>query len=237
MLVITSPEKTIMVTGRINSKNQEIKDENIIGYSIDSEKRHIASESGSQDLLKPRFFEEPNGYNELFTEEDISNLDKWSITIYYKKDNKELSEEIKLSTEQILSTDKYEREEIEPIARPDDQSEEIDYEELINKLKESGFEQKGTNTWELVTDKYSLLFELYGEDSIYYSEGYYRFEVQGYINSSGKHANIIFTPDLLKNNFIYDGKKLICEEESECSTEMKEKVNKVLDIIEKYVLA
>ncbi len=232
MLVITSPEKTIMVTGKIESKNQEIKDENITGYSIDSEKRHIASESGSQNLLKPRVLEEPNGYNELFTEEDISNLDKWSITIYYKKDKKELSEEIKLTPEQILSTDKYEREEIEPIARPEDQSEEIDYEELINKLKESGFEQKGTKMYELVTKEYSILFMLDSND-IDIIKGTDRIYAKGFINNTGRNGIITFN-NSSKNVFEVKDGNVNCHYNSTCEEKYEKEAKEVYKIIKEY---
>jgi len=247
MLVITSPEKTIMVTGKIESQNQEIKDENITGYSIDSEKRHIASESGSHNLLKPRILEEPNGYNELFTEEDISNLDKWSITIYYKNDNKELSEEIKLTPEQILTTDKYEREEIEPIARPEDQPEKKDLSEIREKLIEKGFEQKGTDTWELVEKDYAILFMLDVDYFGYYNlKTHKRIEFLYFMRNNFERGGINYSPpsdgDRMLISYEIDNDSITCSEGqgSKCNDaviveEEKKDIKDKLKLIKSYL--
>ncbi len=238
MLVITSPEKTIMVTGKIVSKNNtEVSEDNIIGYSIDYDNKHIESHGGPYMSLMPSVVEELNGYNELFNEEALNNLDKWTITIYYKKENKELSEEIKLSTEQILSTNKYEREEIEPIATPDEQSEKEDYSELKEKLISKGFEKKGTDMFELKDNNYYILFDFKGDliilvDNRYYDPKYIDFSY--FIQNKGEGGLIkdrfnekgeIF---LLENNVVNCVKGLTCSEKS------KKEIIEYLKIVKEY---
>ena len=77
MLVITSPSKTIMVTGKIITRdNTKVPEDNIIGYSISSEDDLIVSNGGPFTSLMPTVLEEMNGYDEIFTKEKLDNLDK-----------------------------------------------------------------------------------------------------------------------------------------------------------------
>ena len=246
MLVITSPEKTIMVTGKIMVKdNTKVQEESIVGYSIDYEKKHIVSSGGPYISLMPTVVEELNGYNELFTEESLDNLDKWSITIYYKKDNKELSEEIKLSTEQILSTDKYEREEIEPIARPEDQPEKKDLSEIREKLIEKGFEQKGTDTWELVEKDYAILFMLDVDYFSYYNlKTHKRIEFLCFMRNNFERGGINYstTSDRMLISYEIDNDSITCSEGqgSKCNdavivAEEKKDIKDKLKLIKSYL--
>ena len=158
-LVITSPYKTILVTPKITPKTNEIPEDNIVGYSIDYEDNLILSQGGPYTSLMPTIIEELNGYDEIFNKEKLDNLDKWTVTVFYIKDDERVSEKIKLNKEEIFNTDKYEKEEIEPIARPEDQPEQKDYTQLKEKLKQDGFEYKNDNFLVKETDKYILEYD------------------------------------------------------------------------------
>ena len=224
MLVITSPEKTIMVTGKIEIKNNvEVPEESIKGYSINCEDKHIVSNGGPYISLMPTVVEELNGYNELFTEESLDNLDKWSITIYYKKDNKDLSEEIKLSPEQILTTDKYEREEIEPITRSEGQQEKPDYSDLKERLKKEGFIvcNESDECLYLETDKDKIVFDFptgyifYQYDKKNHPE--YWMDWYGGITFKGKNGVIDFRYG--RGEYRFDEKEFKCENDNEINCE------------------
>lgn len=106
-MFITSKIKNIYIYGNIIPKNNNIKLEDINKITLRSGNRLIIS----SNTLPKQISVESYGYDELFPEKVVNNLDNWYLEISYNVNDKEQKEIIKLRNEMIMKGDK-----VEPIS-------------------------------------------------------------------------------------------------------------------------
>ncbi len=229
MLVITSPEKTIMVTGRIYSKNPDlVPQENILSYSINYNDKLILSKGNPI----PTVVEEKNGYNDMFNDEKLKNLDNWSITIFYQQGEESKKEVIELDKEVILTTDKLEKEEIEPIGIEEPKTSNKSYSVLGKRLVEKGFIEKSENIYELKNEKYSLLIDLIS-GNIFYNDSNTSIICKDFAHSYANIGTMVFDINDKYYIEVIDG-KLKCNEEGKCNPKKEAKAKEVYKIVKEY---
>lgn len=132
-LLTISTGKIIMVSGEITSTNEEIEEKDILVTSIKSEEELIASAK----LLKSGNIRiEDNGYNEIFSEEKIKNLDNWYIEIIYLKDKEVKQETIKIENKLIFKNNQFFTKKTESIGEANQQGTNLtttnDYSEALS---------------------------------------------------------------------------------------------------------
>ena len=229
MLLITSPEKTIMVTGRIYSKNPDlVPQEKILSYSINYNDKLILSKGNPI----PTVVEEKNGYNDMFNDEKLKNLDNWSITIFYQQGEESKKEVIELDKEVILSTDKLEKEEIEPIGIEEPKTSNKSSSILGKRLVEKGFIETSENIYELKNEKYSLLIDLISGD-IFYNDSNTSLICKDFAHSYANIGTMVFDINDKYYIEVIDG-KLKCNEEGKCDPKKEAKAKEVYKIVKEY---
>ncbi len=229
MLVITSPEKTIMVTGRIYSKNPDlVSQEKILSYSINYNDKLILSKGNPI----PTVVEEKNGYNDMFNDEKLKNLDNWSITIFYQQGEESKKEVIELDKEVILSTDKLEKEEIEPIGVENKEINKNSKSVLGSRLVEKGFIETSERVYELKNDQYSLIIDLISGD-VFYSDSNTFIICKDFGHSKANLGTMEFEASDKYYIEVIDG-KLKCNEEGKCNPKKEAKAKEVYKIIKEY---
>jgi len=106
-MFIISKIKNIYVYGDVESKNHKISLKDITNITLKSGERLII---GSNTLPK-QISVENFGYDELFPQEVVDNLDNWVLEITYKNNNETITETIKLKNQYIMDKIK-----VKPIA-------------------------------------------------------------------------------------------------------------------------
>ncbi len=99
-LFISSNIKNINAFGLIESKNENIKTDDITSMKLICNNKLIATSK----YLKGVIYEN-NGYDELFDEKCIQNIDKWKMEVTYPYQNEEKTETIDLVVNNILKND------------------------------------------------------------------------------------------------------------------------------------
>lgn len=98
-LFISSKIKNIYVYGNIIEKTNEVSVNDIIKITLKSNDRLIISSNS----LPKQISIENYGYDELFPESVVNNLDNWYLEIVYKKDENENTEIIKLNNKYVMN--------------------------------------------------------------------------------------------------------------------------------------
>ena len=131
MLLVISPKKRVLVTGRILSNTSDIKNEDFVGYSIYYKEKMIVSRGCRGNCfsnLMPLVHIENTGYDELFTEESVVDVKNWVVEIYYKVGKDTNKEIIELSSEEISKSNKFYNTIDEPISANEEKSTDEDEE-------------------------------------------------------------------------------------------------------------
>lgn len=137
MLLVISPDKRVLVTGEI-LPNRDIKLEDFRGYSIYYKEKLIASRGCKENCytnLMPVVLIEDGGYDELFTEEAVADVDNWRVEISYKVGDEIEIENIKLISEEVSKTDKTYATKVEPISGDNENAADEDEEEYTDSYK------------------------------------------------------------------------------------------------------
>ena len=238
-LLIISNIKNINSSGRLDIKNNNIKDTDIKCVSLKYKDRNISEYCGNN--LGGLAYEE-NGYDEYFSNEVKKNLDELYIEVKYIQDDVEKKEKIKLDVKRILTNNSFFYKKAEAISNGEDSS--INYkerEEYLEKVKEElltnrGFKddnvldmhgnpKKGIMLNKTVKDKYikyhisSGLIEVVGKNR----ERVYKSIMNQFLTYSDGEGKS-YTYDILKNQVIR------CNEKK-CST----LDSKVKSIIQEYI--
>lgn len=98
-MFISSKIKNIYVYGNIIEKTNKVSVDDIIKVTLKSDDRLIISSSS----LPKQISIENYGYDELFPESVVNNLDNWYIEVVYKIDNQENTEIIKLNNKYVMN--------------------------------------------------------------------------------------------------------------------------------------
>lgn len=106
-MFISSNIKNIYVYGDIESKNSNVKVEDIINVALKSDDRLIIASNS----LPKQISIENYGYDELFPKEVVNNLDNWYLEITYEVDENTTTERIKLNNQYVMN-----RVKVQPIA-------------------------------------------------------------------------------------------------------------------------
>lgn len=98
----------ILYYGKIVSNNDDIKTEDITGYTFKCGNLTIvggAGENAFNTLMNPTI--EPNGYNEILSSYKLNNLDKWTLTVWYYHNGENKSETINLKNKVIMKNNEF----------------------------------------------------------------------------------------------------------------------------------
>lgn len=98
-MFISSKIKNIYVYGNIIEKTNEVSVDDIIKITFKSDDRLIIS----SNPLPKQISIENYGYDELFPESVVNNLDNWYIEVVYNIDNQETTEIIKLNNNYVMN--------------------------------------------------------------------------------------------------------------------------------------
>lgn len=98
-MFISSKIKNIYVYGNIIEKTNKVSVDDIIKVTLKSDDRLIISSNS----LPKQISIENYGYDELFPESVVNNLDNWYIEVVYKIDNQENTEIIKLNNKYVMN--------------------------------------------------------------------------------------------------------------------------------------
>lgn len=102
-MLITSNMKNIYYDGTLESNNSNININDITYMALKCDDKMI---EGASYILNG-IISEDYGYNEYFSDDIISNINKWYIEITYKNNNKELTERIKLTFESEMNNNNF----------------------------------------------------------------------------------------------------------------------------------
>lgn len=107
-LLIKSPQINLLNIGKISIINEKIEENQLKKISLMYKDEIIYSYSGG-DLLSTNgvLLQEKNGYNEIFTEEKLKNVDDWELIIEYEIDEEIKTETINIQNKQIFKNDKF----------------------------------------------------------------------------------------------------------------------------------
>ena len=151
-LLVLSNDQNVLSSGKIGIINNEIKEEHLIAISLKYNNNTMLSGPFLEGASISR---EDYGYNEIFTEERINNLDKWYIEVTYIKDDKIKTEKVKVKNHELIRTNKFVSKKSQSIGKEGSSSkveipEELDmnkYEKEFlqrNKLLKEGFKEEGS---------------------------------------------------------------------------------------------
>lgn len=101
----------ILNFGMVESKNEEISLDDITGYELKCGNLRIFSRiSDTRGMVMNEInipIMEKNGYNDLFSEYKLNNLDKWNLTIHYNYKGDTLTETISIKNNVIMKNNEF----------------------------------------------------------------------------------------------------------------------------------
>lgn len=130
LYVTKSNMYNMMFPGALESKDPYISLENVKSFIIKYEDKTITGGIPQQNVV------EKNGYNEIFTEEKLNNLDKWYIEIEYQYNDELKKETINLNNEILMRNNEFISKKVSPIGI-ENKAEETYEERYAKKQKEN----------------------------------------------------------------------------------------------------
>lgn len=131
LYVTKSNMYNMLAPGILNSKNSDISLEDINTFAMKYDDKTIVGGLPQQNVV------EKNGYNEIFTEEKINNIDKWYIEIEYKFQEELKTEIIELKNEILMRNNEFISKKVSPIGLENKEENEAYEERAAKKQKEN----------------------------------------------------------------------------------------------------
>ncbi len=227
-----SGEKIVFSTGRLIITNNDIATNDILSVELLAKDEFLTS---TNLLNGGTLIVEDNGYNEIFTQNKIDNLDSWIIKIQYLKDKKIQEEIIEVKNEELIRTDKFfDKKELPIGVDKNDETEEkeivqSDPEELRKKLIKEGFKQSVKTYYSGRTESNYFYLEKTEGDFTYYIDCYHKsamakvsneiYYSQGWLTANGMRYFLTMrdTNNLVSYSYDFDTREIIgCEKEDSC---------------------
>lgn len=206
--LLTSNIKYIYSFGQINIKNDQIKPSDIKNMELKVNDQIIVSGNN----LQSKTIVEDFGYNEIFTKETINNLDKWTLTITYQKDNKTQTETINLQNELIMQNNKLYYQKENPITL-DNQTKKTtttkSQDKTINHLIKKGYTQSDSITFYKTFKDKSKMYVTLTKNGNRYRYKKPNFIFYGRLNSRFLSISELDDEGYLLNPYAYDMKNNI----------------------------
>lgn len=131
LYVTKSNMYNMLAPGILNSKNSSISPEDINSFVIKYDDKTIVGGLPQQNVV------EKNGYNEIFTEEKLNNIDKWYVEIEYKFQDETKTEIIELKNEVLMRNNEFISKKVSPIGLENKEENETYEERAAKKQKEN----------------------------------------------------------------------------------------------------
>ncbi len=227
-----SGEKIVFSTGRLIVTNNDIATNDILSVELLAKDEFLTS---TNLLNGGTLIVEDNGYNEIFTQRKIDNLDSWIIKIQYLKDKKIQEEIIEVKNEELIRTDKFFDKKELPIGvdknNESDEEETVqgDPEELRKKLIKEGFKQSVKTYYSGRTESNYFYLEKTEDDFTYYIDCYHKsvmvkvsneiYYSQGWLREYGMVFFLTMrdTDNFVSYDYYFDTREIIgCEKEDSC---------------------
>jgi transcriptional regulator with XRE-family HTH domain len=173
-LLIKSNIYNIFQPGKIIAKNQEISEDNITSYIFKCGNIRIVGHGGENTLSSfSTTLIEKNGYNEILSPYKLNNLNKWTLTIWYKYKGETFTEIINIENKEIMRNNEFVSIKTHNISDDTKEEKESAEDKRIGKelennrnyytklLKEEGYHPTKDNKYKLkkeITEKEYLIF-------------------------------------------------------------------------------